>query len=70
MNAQFIVACDPDENNLVDFLRLIKKYRPKFIVSMTSAVNALATYFWFTYNQKFKYILGNVFSTKTVNKNW
>ena len=50
MNAQFIVACDPTEDNLVDFMRLIIQYRPNFIISMTSAVCYL-TFFLVHFNQ-------------------
>jgi hypothetical protein len=32
------VASDPNENNFVDFIRLIRKYRPDYIISMTSGV--------------------------------
>ena len=38
MDAQFIVAADPDQTNLENFIRLIRTYRPNFIVSMTSCV--------------------------------
>lgn len=38
MDTQFIVACDPSENNLIDFIRLVIQYKPNFIISMTSTV--------------------------------
>ena len=36
IQAQFIVASDPNKTNFVDFIRLIRKYRPDYIISMTS----------------------------------
>ena len=67
IDAQFIVASDPTEQNLADFMRLIHKYRPDYIVSMSSAVCAFEITGTVKNKPLFYFRVGSIFCEKQVN---